>query len=49
MASLGAASADKKKKTFGDGTLPEFLVPYDVNEDGELDAEERQAARAARK
>ena len=49
LASLGAASADKKKKTFGDGTLPEFLVPYDVNEDGELDAEERQAARAARK
>ena len=49
LASLAVASADKRKKTFGDGTLPEFLAPYDVNEDGKLDAEERQAARAARK
>jgi hypothetical protein len=27
LASLAVASADKRKKTFGDGTLPEFLAP----------------------
>ena len=32
-------------KVFGNGTLPEFLVKYDLNEDGVLDEEERQAAK----
>jgi Ca2+-binding EF-hand superfamily protein len=35
-------------RTFGDGTLPEFLVPYDANGDGKLSAEEREAARKDR-
>ena len=36
-------------KVFGNGNLPEFLVKYDLNEDGVLDEEERQAAKDARK
>ena len=40
---------EKGGKVFGNGTLPEFLVKYDLNEDGVLDEEERQAAKDARK
>jgi len=40
--------AETPGKTFGDGTLPEALRQYDVNGDGILDAEERQAAKADR-
>ncbi len=35
-------------RSFGTGTLPEFLQPYDVNGDGRLSEEERQAAKAHR-
>jgi len=35
-------------RSFGDGTLPEFLKPYDTNNDGVLSAEEREAARQGR-
>ena len=41
------ASADER--TFGDGTLPEFLRQYDVNEDGIIDEEERQAIKETRR
>ena len=36
-------------KSFGDGTLPEFLMRYDVNDDGVIDEEERQAIKEERK
>ncbi|QTN32134.1 EF-hand domain-containing protein [Akkermansiaceae bacterium] len=39
---------DNAGKTFSDGTLPEALRQYDVNGDGALDEEERQAAKADR-
>jgi len=42
------AEEEEDGRSFGIGTLPEFLVPFDVNEDGVLSEEERQAARAAR-
>jgi Ca2+-binding EF-hand superfamily protein len=45
----GASFAQAGDKSFGDGTLPEFLVQYDVNEDGQIDEEERQAIKEARK
>ena len=32
-------------RSFGDGTLPDFLKPYDINNDGVLSAEEREGAR----
>ena len=35
-------------RSFGNGTLPEFLKPYDTNNDGTLSAEERLAARNGR-
>jgi hypothetical protein len=40
--------AEEPDRTFGDGTLPEALRPFDVDGNGMLDEEERQAARAAR-
>ena len=46
---LGSVSVAQAQRTFGDGVLPEFLVPFDVNEDGKLDKEEALAARDARK
>lgn len=46
---LGSATAAHAEKSFGDGTLPEFLQEYDVNEDGTIDEEERQAIKEARK
>ena len=45
----GAVIADHIAKAFGDGTLPEFLTKYDVNEDGSIDEEERQAIKEERK
>jgi Ca2+-binding EF-hand superfamily protein len=45
---LGAASiAGAGERTFGGGAgeLPEFLVVFDVDEDGKLNEEERQAVR----
>ncbi|MEN8849304.1 MAG: hypothetical protein ABF377_14690 [Akkermansiaceae bacterium] len=45
----GASFANADEKSFGDGTLPEFLVQYDVNEDGKIDEEERQAIKDTRK
>ena len=45
----GAVIADHIAKSFGDGTLPEFLTKYDVNEDGSIDEEERQAIKEERK
>lgn len=45
----GTSLAQADDKTFGDGTLPEFLQQYDVNEDGKIDEEERQAIKEARK
>jgi Ca2+-binding EF-hand superfamily protein len=45
---MGAGnSARAVDKTFGDGSLPDFLKPFDVDGDGKLSAEERQAAKAA--
>lgn len=35
------------RNPFGTGELPEFLKPFDVNHDGKLDEEERQAYRDA--
>ena len=47
---LGSAiSAQGLSKSFGDGTLPEFLMRYDVNDDGIIDEEERQAIKEERK
>ena len=43
---LGSVFAQDLNKSFGDGTLPEFLMRYDVNEDGIIDEEERQARAA---
>lgn len=45
----GVYLAEADERTFGDGTLPEFLQEYDVNEDGKLDEEERQALRDTRR
>ncbi len=46
---LGSVFAQDLNKSFGDGTLPEFLMKYDVNEDGIIDEEERQAVKEERK
>lgn len=45
----GASLAQADDRSFGDGTLPEFLQQYDLNEDGTIDEEERQAIRDARR
>ena len=45
----GASFAQADDRTFGDGTLPEFLQEYDVDDNGIIDEEERQAIKAARK
>ncbi len=44
---LGSPQAEGGK-SFGDGTLPYFLQIYDVNGDGVLSEEEKQAAKDAR-
>ncbi|CAN5313953.1 hypothetical protein BH23VER1_BH23VER1_02360 [soil metagenome] len=36
-------------RSFGDGTLPDWLRPYDVDDDGVLSPEEQQVARDARR
>jgi Ca2+-binding EF-hand superfamily protein len=46
---ISAVMANHNAKSFGDGTLPEFLAKYDVNEDGSIDEEERQAIKEERK
>ena len=46
VGSITAAQAGDKR--VGDGTLPEFLQQFDTNEDGKIDAEERQAIRELR-
>ena len=46
--SLTFASADGDR-TIGNGDLPDFLVEYDVNGDGTIDEEERQAMKDARR
>jgi hypothetical protein len=45
---ISAVMANHNAKSFGDGTLPEFLAKYDVNEDGSIDEEERQAIKEER-
>lgn len=46
---LGSTAITKAadRKPFGNGTLPEFLKVYDVNNDGKLSVEERQAYEKA--
>jgi Ca2+-binding EF-hand superfamily protein len=44
--SLTLANADER--TIGNGNLPDFLVPFDVNNDNAIDEEERQAMKEAR-
>lgn len=46
LGSFTAARAEDRKP-FGNGTLPEFLKPYDVDGDGKLSVEERQAYEKA--
>ena len=45
---IGLANADRDR-TFGNGELPEMLEQFDLNEDGAIDEEERQAAKEARR
>ena len=45
---IGFANAGRDR-TFGDGKLPEMLAQFDLNEDGKIDEEERQAAKEARR
>jgi Ca2+-binding EF-hand superfamily protein len=45
LAALPAQAGDRKP--FGTGELPEIMKPFDVNADGKLSAEERQAFEAA--
>lgn len=45
--SLGIASTMARHRSFGEG-LPDYLQEFDVDENGQLDEEERQAAREAR-
>jgi Ca2+-binding EF-hand superfamily protein len=46
---LGSAAVSKAadRKPFGNGTLPEVLKPYDVDKNGKLSVEERQAYEKA--
>ena len=46
---LGSAAITRAddRKPFGNGTLPEFLKAYDVDGDGKLNVEERQAYQKA--
>ena len=46
---LGIATTSAGDRTFGDGKLPEILEQYDLNGDGQIDEEERQAAKEARR
>ena len=40
---------DGRERCFGHGKLPEILQQFDLNEDGRIDEEERQAAKEARR
>ena len=44
---IGIATTIAGHRTFGDGKLPEILEQFDLNEDGVIDEEERQAAKEA--
>ncbi len=44
-----ASQIQADERTFGDGTLPDFLAVYDTDGDGKLSEEERQAMKEARK
>ena len=47
---IGIATTNAgRDRTFGDGKLPEILAQFDLNEDGKIDEEERQAAKEARR
>ncbi|MCH2062467.1 MAG: hypothetical protein MK194_01945 [Roseibacillus sp.] len=46
---IGIATTSARHRSFGDGKLPEILEQFDLNEDGKIDEEERQAAREARR
>ena len=46
---IGIATTTARHRTFGDGKLPEILEQFDLNEDGVIDEEERQAAKEARR
>jgi len=46
-ACLSALVAIADDKTFGDGLIPTFLKQYDVNDDGLIDVEERQAMHSS--
>ena len=46
-ACLSALVAIADDKTFGDGLIPAFLKQYDVNDDGLIDVEERQAMHSS--
>ncbi len=48
VAGFPVLNAQDAPKTFSDGTLPEALRQYDVDGNGVLDEEERQAAKADR-
>ena len=52
IGAIGAitANAGHPGKVFGDGgaDLPDFLKEFDINKDGQIDEEEKQAIRAAR-
>jgi Ca2+-binding EF-hand superfamily protein len=45
---LGGSGAQAADRTWGDGTLPDYLAVFDVNGNGVLSAEEIQAMKAAR-
>ncbi len=47
LAGTAASSRADERKPFGNGTLPEFLKAYDVDADGKLSVEERQAYQKA--
>jgi Ca2+-binding EF-hand superfamily protein len=47
VATLAQAQTAPVRRTFGHGTLPEFLKAFDVDGDGKLSAEEAKAARDA--
>ncbi len=41
----GVSVKAQSGRSFGDGTLPDFIKPYDITQVGSLTAEEREAAR----
>ena len=45
----GIVTSSARHRSFGDGKLPEILEQFDLNEDGQIDEEERQAAKEARR